>query len=142
MDRFRTAAHAALRIAISAGVVSYILVDVDRHDLWTALSAVRPITLVLPLILFLAGQVLSAVTSSMIGTSVGLERPLEDYARFYFSGLFLNVLGLSTIGGDVARGLRLGEGVRPGLALNSLIFDRVSGLVVLMALGAAAMLAC
>ena len=141
MDRFRTAAHAALRIAISAGVVSYILVDVDRHDLWTALSAVRPIALVLPLILFLAGQGLSAVKWWMLGTSVGLERPLGDYVRFYFIGMFLNVFGLSTIGGDVARGLYLGDGVRPGLALNSVIFDRVSGLVVLMALGAAALLA-
>src|SRR5262249_23446733 len=141
MDRFRTAAHAALRIAISAGVVSYILVDVDRHDLWTALSAVRPITLVLPLILFLAGQGLSAGKCRMLGPSVGLERPLADYVRFYFIGMFLNVFGLSTIGGDVARGLYLGDGVRPGLALNSVIFDRVSGLVVLMALGAAALLA-
>ena len=141
MPRLRTVAHAVLRIAISAAVVSYILVDVDRHDLWTTLSAVRPASLVLPLILFLVGQCLSAVKWWMLGTSVGLERPLSDYTRFYFIGMFLNVFGLSTIGGDVARGLYLGDGVRPGLALNSVIFDRVSGLAVLMALGAAALLA-
>ena len=116
MPRARAIALAALRIAISAAVVSYILVTVDRQDLWTALSAVRLRMLVLPLILFLAGQVLSAVKWWMLGTSVGLERPLTDYMRFYFIGIFLNVFGLSTIGGDVARGLYLGDGERPGLA--------------------------
>src|SRR5262245_64536041 len=97
--------------------------------------------LVLPLILFLAGQGLSAVKWWMLGTSVGLERPLTDYVRFYFIGMFLNVFGLSTIGGDVARGLYLGDGRRPALALNSVLFDRMSGLAILMALGAAALLA-
>ena len=106
-----------------------------------ALSAVRVSSLVLPLILFLAGQWLSAVKWWMLGSSVGLARPLSDYVRFYFIGMFLNVFGLSTIGGDVVRGLYLGDGDRPGLALNSVIFDRVSGLVVLMALGAVALLA-
>jgi uncharacterized membrane protein YbhN (UPF0104 family) len=138
---FRAVAHAALRVSISAAVVSYILVTVDRSDLWAALFAVRLSSLVLPLVLFLTGQVLSAVKWWMLGTSVGLTRPLTDYVRFYFIGMFLNVFGLSTIGGDVARGLYLGDGLRPGLALDSVIFDRVSGLAVLMALGAAALLA-
>jgi glycosyltransferase 2 family protein len=139
--RLRAIALAALRVAISAAVMSYILVTVDRRDLWTALSEVRLRMLVLPLIMFLAGQVLSAVKWWKLGSSVGLARPLADYVRFYFIGIFLNVFGLSTIGGDVARGLYLGDGQRPGLALNSVIFDRFSGLAVLMAMGAAALLA-
>ena len=55
--------------------------------------------------------------------------------------MFLNVFGLSTLGGDVVRGLYLGDGRRPGLALNSVIFDRISGLAILMAMGAIALLA-
>jgi uncharacterized membrane protein YbhN (UPF0104 family) len=85
--------------------------------------------------------VLSAVKWWMLGSSVGLRRPLADYIRFYFIGMFLNVFGLSTIGGDVVRGLYLGDGRRPGLALNSVIFDRISGLAILMAMGAIALLA-
>jgi glycosyltransferase 2 family protein len=141
MGRHRALAHWALRAAISAAVVSYILVDVDHHDLWAALSAVRLDDLVLPLGVYLAGQVLSAVKWWMLGSSVGLGRPLVDYVRFYFIGMFLNVFGLSTIGGDVVRGLYLGDGRRPALALNSVVFDRVSGLAILMALGAVALLA-
>lgn len=141
MGRPRALARWALRAAISAGVVSYILVDVDHHDLWVALTAVRVRDLVLPFGVYLAGQVLSAVKWWMLGTSVGLARPLGEYVRFYFIGMFLNVFGLSTIGGDVVRGLYLGDGRRPGLALNSVVFDRVSGLAILMALGATALLA-
>src|SRR5262245_2395427 len=141
MSRPRSLARWALRAAISAGVVSYILVDVDHRDLWRAMASVRATDLVLPLGVYLAGQVLSSVKWWMLGTSVGLKRPLAEYVRFYFIGMFLNVFGLSTIGGDVVRGLYLGAGRRPGLALNSVIFDRISGLAILMALGAAALLA-
>ena len=131
----------ALRAAITAAVLAYISADVDHGDLRAALSAVHARALVLPLGLYLLGQVLSAVKWWMLGSSVGLRRPLADYIRFYFIGMFLNVFGLSTIGGDVARGLYLGDGRRPGLALNSVIFDRISGLAILMAMGAIALLA-
>lgn len=141
MPRPRTIAHWGLRAAISAAIVAYILVDVDHRDLWAALAAVRLRDLVLPCVLFLAGQVLSAVKWWMLGSSVGLARPLLDYVRFYFIGMFLNVFGLGTLGGDVVRGLYLGDGRRPALALNSVVFDRVNGLAILMALGAAALLA-
>ena len=131
----------ALRAAITAAVLAYISADVDHGDLRAALSAVHARALVLPLGLYLLGQVLSAVKWWMLGSSVGLSRPLGDYIRFYFIGMFLNVFGLSTIGGDVVRGLYLGDGSRPGLALNSVIFDRISGLAILMTMGAIALLA-
>src|SRR3989441_4029176 len=130
-----------LRVAVSIGIVAYILVDVDTEDLVRALASVRPAPLAGALALFLAGQALSAYKWSLLGRSVGLERPVGDYTRFYFIGMFFNLLGPSTIGGDVVRALYLGEGRRPGLAINSVVFDRVSGLAVLMALGAGALLA-
>src|SRR5262245_14184751 len=141
MGHHRALVRWALRAAISAGMISYILVDVDHHDLWHAMASVRLHDLVLPFGVYLAGQVLSSVKWWMLGTSVGLKRAFTEYLRFYFIGMFLNVFGLNTIGGDVVRGLYLGDGRRPALALNSVIFDRISGLAILMALGAAALLA-
>src|SRR5215475_7520112 len=141
MPRLRALAQWALRAAISAAVLAYISADVDHGDLRAALAAVHLRALVLPLGLFVVGQMLSAVKWWMLGSSVGLTRPLGDYVRFYFIGMFLNLFGPSTIGGDVARGLYLGDGRRPGLALNSVLFDRLSGLAVLMALGAVALFA-
>ena len=139
--RIRAALRWGLRIGVSAGIVSYILVDVDRRDLLHALISVQPSLLVAPMLLYLAGQVLSGVKWWMIGTAVGLDRPLLEYLRFYFVGMSLNVFGLSTIGGDVVRALYLGDGRRPVLALNSVVFDRFTGLAMLMAMAAVALLA-
>jgi hypothetical protein len=141
MSRWRSLLRWALRAGISAAVLAYISYDVDHADLRAALSAVQVRDLLLPLGLYLAGQVLSAVRWWLAGSSVGLGRPLADYARFYFIGMGVNVFGVGTIGGDVVRGLYLGGGRRTALALNSVVFDRVSGLAVLMALGALALLA-
>lgn len=141
MARVKTVADWTLRIGVSAGVIAYILYDVDRSDLLAALSAVDARALVLPTLVYLLGQTISAYRWSLLGRSVGLDAPYSDYVRYYYIGMFLNVFGLSTIGGDLARGLYLGGGRRPVLALNSVIFDRLSGLAILMALGAAALLA-
>lgn len=130
----------AVRVATSLGIVVYILVDVDRRDLVHALAHVEATPILAALAIYLAAQGLSAVKWWLLGRSVGLDRPLADYGRFYFIGMFLNLFGPSTIGGDVARGLYLGDGQRVGLALNSVLFDRVSGLALLMAVGAVALL--
>jgi uncharacterized membrane protein YbhN (UPF0104 family) len=141
MPASRSVVHWMLRAAVTAVVLTYISHDVDHADLRAALSAVHVRDLLLPLGLYLAGQVLSAVKWWLVGSSVGLTRPLVEYVRFYFIGMIVNVFGVSTIGGDVVRGLYLGAGRRPTLALNSVVFDRVSGLAILMALGALALLA-
>jgi glycosyltransferase 2 family protein len=134
-------ARRIVRIAVSLGIVVYILIDVDNRDLLRTLTGVRLGPLAAAFALYLVGQVASAYKWGLLGRSVGFERPMSEYVRFYFIGMFFNLFGPSTIGGDVARGLYLADGHRPGLAINSVVFDRVSGLAVLMALGALALLA-
>ena len=136
----RPSARWFLRVLVSVGIVVYILVDVDSGDLARGLLGVRIGLVALALALYLGGQVLSAYKWHLLGRSVGFTRPLGDYVRFYFIGMFFNLFGPSTIGGDVVRALYLGDGRRPGLAFNSVLFDRASGLVLLLALGAGALL--
>jgi len=130
-----------LRLATSLGIVIYILVDVDRGHLWRAVTGVRVEWVALAVVVYLVGQLLSAVKWYLLGRSVGLGGRLVDYGRFYLIGMFFNLLGVSTLGGDVVRALYLGRGHRPGLALNSVLFDRASGLAILMALGSITLLA-
>jgi len=130
-----------LRVLVSVGIVVYILVDVDTGDLAEALGDVHLGLVVGAVALYLVGQGLSAYKWSLIGRSVGLDKTVGEYGRFYFIGMFFNLFGPSTIGGDVVRALYLGEGRRPGLAVNSVVFDRVTGLAMLMALGAVALVA-
>jgi uncharacterized membrane protein YbhN (UPF0104 family) len=134
------AARWAVRIAVSLAIVVYILVDVDHGDLAGALARVRLGPFVGALLLYIAGQLMSSYKWWLLGTSVGLDRPLGDYARFYFIGMFFNLFGPSTLGGDVVRALYLADGRQPGLSFNSVVFDRASGLALLMAMGAVGLL--
>ncbi len=129
-----------LPIATTLGIVSYILVDVNREHLWRAMTSVDTSWVALAVALYVVGQLVSAVKWRLIGRSVGLSGSYVEYGRFYFVGMFFNLLGFATLGGDVVRALYLGRGKRPGLALNSVVFDRMSGFVVLMALGSLALL--
>src|SRR5206468_509416 len=110
------------RVLVSLALVVYILVDVDTEDLVRALAEVRLAPIAAALALYLAGQVLSTYKWSLLGRSVGLEQPVSQYARFYFTGMFFNLFGPSTLGGDVVRALYLADGRRPGLAINSVVF--------------------
>ena len=130
-----------LPIVTSLGIVAYILQKVNRADLWRALTGVRLEWVMLAVTLYVAGQALSSIKWALLGRSVGLAGSLVEYGRFYFIGMFFNLLGFSTLGGDAVRALYLGRGRRPGLALSSVVFDRVSGLAVLMAMGSVALLA-
>src|SRR5438552_2964685 len=106
-----------LRVAVSIAIVTYILVDVDTEDLVRTLASVRLGPLAGALALYLAGQALSAYKWSLLGRSVGYARPVGEYMRFYFIGMFFNLFGPSTIGGDVVRALYLTQvGVQYGLA--------------------------
>ena len=136
----RRAVRWFLRTLVTGGIVAYVLVDVDWGDLARALADVRVTPVAGALALYLLGQVVSSYKWSLLGRSVGFAQPVGEYTRFYFIGMFFNLFG-TTIGGDVVRALYLSGGRRPGLAVNSVVFDRVSGLVVLMALGAVAILA-
>jgi uncharacterized membrane protein YbhN (UPF0104 family) len=139
--RLREVGRWGLRLGTSLGIVTYILVDVNRDHLWRAVTGVHLEWVALAVAIYVVGQVLSALKWSLLGRSVGLGGSLVDYGRFYFIGMFFNLIGVSTLGGDVVRALYLGRGHRPGLALNSVLFDRASGLAILMALGSVTLLA-
>ena len=136
MLRGREAARWLVRVLVSAGIIGYVLADVDLGDLARAMAHVRLAPVLVGLGLFLFSQALSAYKWSRIGRALGFEHSLVDYGRFYFIGMFFNLFGPSTLGGDLVRALYLGAGYRRRLAISSVVFDRASGLVVLVALGA------
>ena len=140
MFRGRDLARWALRLAVSLGLLAYVFSDLRWGALLRAVQGVRLSLVAAGLGLYLLGQAGSAMRWMLLGRSVGLQRSLGAYLRFYFIGMFFNLFGPSTVGGDVVRGLYLGDGRRLGLALNSVLFDRLSGLALLMALGAGALL--
>jgi hypothetical protein len=127
------------KLAVSAGVLAVLFRRVDAARAAEALIALRPGTFAGVLALYVGGQLLSAGKWAIAANALGIRRRYRDYARLYFAGMFVNLFGLGTIGGDVTRSLMLAEGGRHALALASVVFDRASGLVILVAIGLGAL---
>lgn len=131
----------ALKIIVSAGLLIYIARRVDFQETGRFLARADVPLLVLAFALYLVGQVLSAFKWRELAAAVGFAAPASRFVAYYFIGMFFNAFGFGTVGGDVIRALYLaGSGGRRGLALNTVVADRVSGLLVLLAVALGALL--
>ena len=130
-----------LQFGVSALAVWLIARRVDLRESAHLVAGARSGYVVAAIALYVVGQVLSAYRWRLIGVSVGLVDSFAHYVRYYFIGMFFMFFGPSTLGGDLVRSLYLAEGAGGRVrAFNSVLFDRLNGLVVLVAIGAAAFL--
>jgi hypothetical protein len=130
-----------MQVTISALAIFLIARNVDLRETGGLLASARVSYVVVAIVLYVAGQVLSAYRWRLIGVSVGLIAAFAEYVRYYFIGMFFMFFGPSTLGGDFARGLYLATATRQrARAFNSVMFDRLNGLVTLVAIGATAFL--
>ncbi len=130
-----------LQLAVSGLALVLIARTVNLGESARVLAAARLGYVLAAIVLYALGQVMSAYRWHLIGHSVGLLESFASYVRYYFIGMFFMFFGPSTLGGDVVRSLYLAErGSGRARAFNSVLFDRVNGLVVLVAIGAVAFL--
>jgi uncharacterized membrane protein YbhN (UPF0104 family) len=93
--------------------------------------------------LYLFTQVVSGVRWQLLARPLGLGRPLRQFVAFYFIGMYFNLFLPTSVGGDVVRAWYLDGGSgRKLAAFLSVVFDRFSGLLVLLALACAAVALC
>jgi uncharacterized membrane protein YbhN (UPF0104 family) len=131
----------ALKVAVSIGLLAYLLRIVDHDSLVAAFARLDPAWLTAAFLLYLAGQALSAIKWRMLAEAAGLGGSSRQFVAQYFVGMYFNVFGLGTLGGDVVRALLLAKGRgRRTPALNTVVADRVSGLLVLLAIALVSLL--
>ncbi len=138
--RARRFAGSFAKVAVSAVAVWLIARQVEPRELATAIRDTDPALVLAVIVLYLVGQAMTAYRWHFIARSVGFGHDLFEVTRYYFIGMFFNLFGPSTVGGDVVRALYLGE--RDGrrmIALNSVLFDRLSGLAMLVGVAMAAL---
>lgn len=130
-----------LQVAVSGIAIALIARQVDLRESMHVIASADLRYVMAAIALYLAGQVMSAYRWRLIGVSVGLNASFASYVRYYFIGMFFMFFGPSTLGGDLIRSLYLAEhtGAR-ARAFNSVLFDRLNGLVVLVAIGAVSFL--
>ena len=131
----------ALKLLVSVGLLLYLTRRVDFGEIARFLRRADPLLLLAAWSLYLLGQCLSAVKWWRLAAAVGFAASLPRTVAYYFIGMFFNAFGFGTVGGDVVRALYLAGGAgRRALALNTVVADRVSGLLVLLAIALVALL--
>jgi glycosyltransferase 2 family protein len=130
-----------LKIAVSAGLLAFLFLRVELGEVGRVLATADRTLVAVAFLLYLAGQVLSALKWRTLSSAVGFGGPPTVYVRFYFIAMFFNAFGFGTVGGDLMRALYLAGGERRTLALNTVVADRVSGLLVLLVIALVALLA-
>ena len=130
-----------LKLLTSALLLTGLLFLADPKAALSVLQRTDPLLLAAAFLLYLAGQALSAVKWKQLTEVVGFQASIMRHLRFYFTGIFFNAFGLGTVGGDVVRALYLSRFEGPhGAALNTVVADRASGLLVLLAFALTALL--
>jgi uncharacterized membrane protein YbhN (UPF0104 family) len=129
------------KAGISAAVLTILFYKVDRHELGSALKEVDPLWLLLALGTYLLSMVISCVRWTMLARPLGFQQPLSHFFGSYFTGMYMNLFGVSTVAGDIGRALFLAGGPgRRALALTTVLADRGLGFVVLVCIGAVAII--
>lgn len=126
-------------MGVSAAALYLVLRQVDSEAMMRVLASADRTDVLVVIGLYLFGQAMTAWRWRIIAARVGFVETMPEFLRFYFVGMFFNLFGPATLGGDLVRALYLGaSGGRRTVAFHTVIFDRLSGLVTLVLVAVAA----
>lgn len=129
------------KLIVSVLMLFLVFRRVDLHILLDSLSGLSGTSLVLMVVIYLAGQLISSYKWHCIVNSSGTKLPFLTAFRAYFFGMFVNIAGIGTVGADMTRALVISSsGVPKTSAFASVIADRIQGLFVLSIIGVLAIL--
>jgi glycosyltransferase 2 family protein len=127
-----------IRIVVSATLLAWLGWRMDWRQIGATLTHIRMGYWWAAVGLYLLTQGISSLRWQLLSRPLGFERPLSDYTRFYFIGMFFNLFLPTSVGGDVIRAYLLRtENTGKLNAFLSVLVDRGSGLLVLLCLGLA-----
>jgi uncharacterized membrane protein YbhN (UPF0104 family) len=137
----RLLASRLVKIAFSVLFLALLLTYTDTSDLVAAVKTAQPGWVLAALVMYVVSQVVSAWRWMILARAVGFDQPFSTYLRSYFAGLYMNLFAPSTVAGDIGRALYIAGTTRSrALALTTVIADRALGFVVLVFIGAVAVL--
>ena len=92
-----------LKIILSIALLAYLFHKIDIKQLFSAISQSDWKYLVLCIVLYGLGQVLSTYKWSLLIHSHGLQHPFRNLVSYYYIGMFFNLFMPSIVGGDIQR---------------------------------------
>jgi len=138
-----------LKLLVSAGLIAYFLSRIHIERFLQTFRSANFSYIALALGVYLVTQCVSAVRWTVLSRPLGIKTPFQDLVQYYLIGMFFNLFAPSTVGGDVTRIYYLvkdeeahaqGRPVTTVHAAMSVLMDRAIGMVVLVWIGALALL--
>lgn len=139
-----------LKILVSLGLLFFLVSRMDLRQLGRILVSADFSYVALILLLYIGSQLLSCLRWLLFARPLGFHLPFGEFLSFYFIGMFFNLFAPSTVGGDVSRIFYLArdggkdpEGRRTASTIHaviSVLADRAVGMMVLVWIGAAALI--
>jgi len=130
-----------LRLAGSLALLAFLAWRTDWRQIADVFAGLRAGWWVLAVSLYAVTQVVSSLRWRLLARPLGFRQSLGQFIAYYYIGMFFNLVLPTSVGGDVVRAWYLdGRSGRKGAALLSVLADRVSGVLMLIAIacGAAA----
>ncbi len=124
-----------LRIALSLATLALLLHQVGGDEVVRVLQRANLRWLGLAALLFLAGIVIRVFRWRALLHGLGVRPPFWLLLKLYLVGNFFNTILPSGFGGDVVRVLELAQQDRQSAAVGTVVVDRLTGILSLMALG-------
>jgi uncharacterized protein (TIRG00374 family) len=132
-----------LRAAVSVAILVVLAVKIDWAHVGDAFRGARWGAWLGAAGIYCGAQLFSSLRWQWLSQPLGFQRHFRHYVGDYFVGMFFNLLLPTSVGGDAVRAIRLNAGSGRAMpALISVLFDRLSGLLVLLAMACAAVLCC
>lgn len=130
-----------LRIPAAALLLAGAIALAGPRRVWEALSGADPRWLLAGLACAIAANLVSALRWRALCDWLGMRAPVGWAVAVYFQGVAVNaLLPGAVVGGDLLRAWRLRALGHPGLEAGlSVLLDRISGLWILVVLGALAL---
>jgi len=125
------------RVALSVTALVLLLREVGGADIVRVLEDAVPGYLGAACLLFLLGIAIRVFRWRALLHGLGVTPPLKVLLKLYLVGNFFNTVLPSGFGGDVVRVVELAQQNRQSAAVGTVIVDRLTGILSLMALGLA-----
>ena len=121
------------KLAVSVALITWVLGGVDFEEVLAKLADARTAWLALAALFFGTIVILGTARWWLVLQSLNVELPLGTTLRLLLIGLFFNQTLPSSIGGDATRVFYLWRtGVSVQTATNSVLLDRITGLITLI----------
>lgn len=130
----------ALKIAVSLGLIAFILTRVGLAETWNALRGAHWGLVAAAFALFILTLPLRAFRWQALLNGLKVHVSISRLTTLYFVGAFFNIFLPTGVGGDVVRAVELTQDSRHGAeAIGTVFVDRLIGLLVLFVIALAAL---